>query len=999
MARAAVLGKLFKGFGEVGKKSGKALKGLAKDFAIAGGMASMFSKDEQENFKKQSKSKGKKGKGGRNEPSMPDPNALSGVFKTVEVKAEKVMPKLGPHEGQYAAHLNNIIEHVASVEGEVSTQNNLIATLEKAIYAKIDQDRREILRQKRLADEESIERKKFGSGLFNSLKDMKGRAQESVIGKLLGAAGAAIAGVGMGIADLFNDGEGFLSNAMETIDNTIESFTRAVVAAPALANIVNTADAKARNQAQLKETKQKIQEKKAAKQGKGVAPKVGPKIEAPKVGPKAPSGQSSILKSVGSAIKSNPKAKSALQMINKAYNGVRNLANTGKEYIKRITDFVKKSFPKAFANKLARLLKKTPVVKITMAFALFEAALAAGQRWFLGTMSEGEFQTEIKRIVNEFIMMLGPAWALTIIGGLAGSVVPIVGNVAGAFAGFVIGVFWGDDIYKVLGLNIIVDAFVDWIIFGKDDAFASMWPKIVKHGKEQFKQLIVEPVQNAVDYVTGVDKIASEDVVAEKYGQTEDKIEIISQAASGLGTDEDSILYAVSHIKTGEEWEAFKTKYEDQTDRNFVEEMKSEGVYDQIHQQVYKQMADYSKIVKMEKMYLGGTDDREEVVKQIIQQKASKVKLPENYKETEMFQMFKDEEIAKQKENYIEQFVAAGGKREDAERNAELPALGITFAQSAEQNATQRFREEQVVKSQIMNMSEEDQAYIINKTQYIDLHDPLFQTMFHRNATSMGIFDGDKRTTIKKVEAITRIQYHRKVMDGEIEVEVKKSSGAEGDIINFIKKKEGFSPTAFWDHKQWSIGYGTKSSEGETITEAEAERRLISNVNSYRAKVLQFAEKNNYDWNDKQVDALTSFTYNLGTGALDQVTGLDKGQRRTNEEIAHYMLKYNKASGRVNRGLVERRIQEVAIFKQEPSMNMNVTPSAPAPKSTTPSIPNIATIDRSKDQAANIVPVVMAVPQQQQQPSLTGTGKSEVDSSRPSYSTRDGFNNQRLAYT
>src|SRR5258708_35030862 len=46
-------------------------------------------------------------------------------------------------------------------------------------------------------------------------------------------------------------------------------------------------------------------------------------------------------------------------------------------------------------------------------------------------------------------------------------------------------------------------------------------------------------------------------------------------------------------------------------------------------------------------------------------------------------------------------------------------------------------------------------------------------------------------------------------------------------LVNYIKKAEGFRPNAYWDYKQWSIGFGTKTnSPTEVIDQAEGERRL-----------------------------------------------------------------------------------------------------------------------------------------------------------------------------
>lgn len=131
-------------------------------------------------------------------------------------------------------------------------------------------------------------------------------------------------------------------------------------------------------------------------------------------------------------------------------------------------------------------------------------------------------------------------------------------------------------------------------------------------------------------------------------------------------------------------------------------------------------------------------------------------------------------------------------------------------------------------------------------------------------------------------------------------------------ILEFIKNKEGFTPVATWDHQQLSNGYGTKAKfPGEVITKEEAAARLSQQVASMKAYVVEYGNKNGYNWNKSQIDALTSFAYNLGPGSISQVTN---GGKRSNEEIATMMLEYNKASGKTEPGLVKRRQEEAALF-------------------------------------------------------------------------------------
>jgi len=136
--------------------------------------------------------------------------------------------------------------------------------------------------------------------------------------------------------------------------------------------------------------------------------------------------------------------------------------------------------------------------------------------------------------------------------------------------------------------------------------------------------------------------------------------------------------------------------------------------------------------------------------------------------------------------------------------------------------------------------------------------------------------------------------------------------GVSDALVNHIKKQEGFSPKAFWDHQQYSIGYGTKANnKDEVIDEKEAEKRLRVQIADTRSKVIKYGIKKGYSWNDNQVDALSSFAYNLGIGSLDQVTN---NGTRSNLEIAAAIPKYNKASGKVESGLEKRRDVELAMF-------------------------------------------------------------------------------------
>lgn len=139
--------------------------------------------------------------------------------------------------------------------------------------------------------------------------------------------------------------------------------------------------------------------------------------------------------------------------------------------------------------------------------------------------------------------------------------------------------------------------------------------------------------------------------------------------------------------------------------------------------------------------------------------------------------------------------------------------------------------------------------------------------------------------------------------------------GGSQDLYEFIKRYEGpVQLKAFPDIKQFSIGYGTKAKhENEVITVEEAERRFKEDVNYRRAFVVRYSAARGRKWNNTQIDALTSFIYNGGTGWLDEVT---HNNTRTDEVIAQKMLEYNNADGKPSKGLTARRQAESAWFRR-----------------------------------------------------------------------------------
>lgn len=113
----------------------------------------------------------------------------------------------------------------------------------------------------------------------------------------------------------------------------------------------------------------------------------------------------------------------------------------------------------------------------------------------------------------------------------------------------------------------------------------------------------------------------------------------------------------------------------------------------------------------------------------------------------------------------------------------------------------------------------------------------------------------------------------------------------------------------------WTIGwghYGPDVKAGMTITQAQADSMLVSDLAKYEAYVNDPVYVPVTAWlNQNQFDALTSFCYNCGNGALKKLC-----VGRTITEIAQNITKYNKGGGNVLAGLVRRRKAELDLYNK-----------------------------------------------------------------------------------
>ena len=113
-----------------------------------------------------------------------------------------------------------------------------------------------------------------------------------------------------------------------------------------------------------------------------------------------------------------------------------------------------------------------------------------------------------------------------------------------------------------------------------------------------------------------------------------------------------------------------------------------------------------------------------------------------------------------------------------------------------------------------------------------------------------------------------------------------------------------------------TIGYGHCLKAGETfpikgLSESEATELLCKDLEGFESRVLDMVT---VPLTQGQFDALVSFCFNLGPGALQKSTLLRLLNAGHYEQAAEQFDRWNRAGGKVLAGLVKRREAERALF-------------------------------------------------------------------------------------
>lgn len=115
-------------------------------------------------------------------------------------------------------------------------------------------------------------------------------------------------------------------------------------------------------------------------------------------------------------------------------------------------------------------------------------------------------------------------------------------------------------------------------------------------------------------------------------------------------------------------------------------------------------------------------------------------------------------------------------------------------------------------------------------------------------------------------------------------------------------------PTIGWGFTTWN---GKKVQLGQKITQAEADAALLNEYDGYEGQIRELVK---VPVTANQLGALVSFAFNVGIGALRSSTLLKMLNSGNYAGAAGQFARWNRAGGKVLKGLVTRRAAEASLF-------------------------------------------------------------------------------------
>lgn len=140
-------------------------------------------------------------------------------------------------------------------------------------------------------------------------------------------------------------------------------------------------------------------------------------------------------------------------------------------------------------------------------------------------------------------------------------------------------------------------------------------------------------------------------------------------------------------------------------------------------------------------------------------------------------------------------------------------------------------------------------------------------------------------------------------------------------LVDFLLKEEGFVPNVYKDSAgKDTVGVGHLVLPGEDfsggVTKERAKQLLLDDIGKHTRKLDDDIVKHKLELSDSQYTALGSLIFNIGEGGYEGSTVRKKLLEGDIQGAAKAFNMWNKAGGKVSKGLTNRRARESQLFAQ-----------------------------------------------------------------------------------
>ena len=150
------------------------------------------------------------------------------------------------------------------------------------------------------------------------------------------------------------------------------------------------------------------------------------------------------------------------------------------------------------------------------------------------------------------------------------------------------------------------------------------------------------------------------------------------------------------------------------------------------------------------------------------------------------------------------------------------------------------------------------------------------------------------------------------------------SMAASEACVEFIRKMEGFSSKPYYEYKQHTVVYGTKSPTDKYfeyynngISKEDADLLLREAIAGIENTIyLKLIKPYNLTFTQNQFDALVSFSFNIGTAWMSYDSTLRSAllNQASDDQFVYAFSLYSTAGGVYSSGLINRRLCEADMF-------------------------------------------------------------------------------------